>query len=296
MTDRIIELSENPVYLGIDTGRLMIKKADGQTSFIPLSDIAVVVCAHPAVTLTHNVLSELTQHGAMFLVCDGKRLPAGMVLPMDAHHLQAELFRMQVDASQPTRKRLWQQVVKAKIMSQARTLEMLYGDDSGLTALTSFVRSGDPDNIEGRAARRYWPQLFADSSFTRDQDAENQNRLLNYGYMVTRAIIARAVCAAGLHPSFGLHHHNRYDAFALADDLMEPFRCLTDRAVVSRWCVREPKTPFDRQDKTCLLEALLGKFDLGGERRTVFDIAARMAISLAAVFRGNATELVLPEF
>lgn len=295
MTDRIIELSENPVYLSIDTGRLRIKKAGGQTSFIPLSDIAVVVCAHPGITLTHNVLSELTKHGAMFLVCDGKRLPAGMVMPIDAHHLQSEVFRLQVSASQPTRKRIWQQVVKAKILSQARTLKTLYGDDGGLTALTAFIRSGDPGNIEGRAARKYWTQLFADCSFIRDQTADNQNRLLNYGYMVTRAIIARAVCAAGLHPSFGIHHHNRYDSFALADDLMEPFRCLTDRAVVDRWHARVARTPFDRHDKTRILEILLGKFDLEGEQRTVFDIAMRMAVSLAAVFRGNAKELLLPE-
>ncbi len=157
------------------------------------------------------------------------------------------------------------------------------------------MRSGDPDNVEARAARAYWPLLFADEGFRRDHEAADQNRLLNYVYAVLRAIVARGICAAGLHPALGLHHHNQYSAFCLADDLMEPFRPVVDLAVAS--LVRENgHTPeMDPATKAALLEALLGVCDLGGQTRTLFDAATVAAQSLAAVFMGEAERLALPE-
>ena len=147
-----------------------------------------------------------------------------MLLPLVGHHLQARRFVAQAAASVPTKKRLWRQIVRAKIELQAHTLETLHGDSAGVRPLMRLVRSGDPENVEARAARAYWPLLFADDDFRRDHERGDQNRLLNYGYTVLRAIVARAICAAGLHPALGLHHHNQYSAFCLADDLMEPFR------------------------------------------------------------------------
>ncbi|MBZ0254251.1 MAG: type II CRISPR-associated endonuclease Cas1, partial [Candidatus Methylomirabilis sp.] len=233
--------------------------------------------------------------GGAFVACDEKHLPVGMLLPIDAHFVQAERFARQAEAAFPVKKRLWKQVVQAKIRAQGRLLDALHGKDMGLLPMAGRVRSGDPDNLEAQASRRYWGALFDKPGFRRDRTAEDANRNLNYGYAVLRAIVARAVCAAGLHPSLGLHHHNRYDAFCLADDLMEPFRPVVDGAVV-RW-VRErgEGAPFDREAKARLLEALTGRFEAEGEARTLFDLAARAASSLAGVFLGERADLALPE-
>jgi CRISPR-associated protein Cas1 len=262
---------------------------------MPLAEVAVLVVSNPCVTFTHAVLAGLAQAGGSVVVCDGRHMPVGMLLPLEAHFTQAERFALQAQAPLPMRKRLWQSLVRAKIRAQARLLTELRGHDAGLGHLIARVRSGDPDSVEAEASRRYWLLLFDNPAFRRDRYAPDQNRLLNYGYAVLRAIIARAVCAAGLHPSLGLHHHNRYDAFCLADDLMEPFRPIVDRAVVE-YCERRPDSPgLDKEAKAALVGALMGRFKLEGESRTLFDIAARMASSLAAVYARERKALILPE-
>jgi hypothetical protein len=171
----------------------------------------------------------------MFIVSNEKHLPAAMLLPLSTHSTQTERFARQAAVSLPTRKRAWQQIVQAKLRAQARLLEETTGADQGLHVMAGRVRSGDPDNLEAQAARVYWPALFgkeaSGEAFRRDPEGEGINVHLNYGYAVLRAIVARALCASGLHPSLGVHHHNRYDTFCLADDLMEPFRPLVDRVV-----------------------------------------------------------------
>ena len=165
---------------------------------------------------------------------------------------------------------MWQQFVKAKLEAQAQLLEYRSGTDYGLRALAAEVRSGDPENVEARGARLYWRALFGDD-FRRDREAEDLNRHLNYGYAVLRAITARAVCAAGLHPSLGIHHHNRYDAFCLADDVMEPFRPLVDRVVVNLNDRLGPDLPMDRDAKRALLLNLLERYEFEDETRSLFD-------------------------
>jgi CRISPR-associated protein Cas1 len=209
--------------------------------------------------------------------------------------VQAERFARQAAAALPTRKRLWRQIVRAKIRAQAALLKSLHGSTFGLEALVPLVKSGDPKNVEAQASRRYWPALFADKSFRRDVDANDQNRYLNYGYAVIRAVIARAICAAGLHPSLGLHHHNRYNAFCLADDLLEPLRPLADSAALKVLRTRGPDAPMDRETKEILLGFLTRRYELEGESRTLFDLAARTAASLAAVFNGEGKKLLIPE-
>jgi CRISPR-associated protein Cas1 len=222
-------------------------------------------------------------------------MPIGMLLPLQTHFVQAERFAKQAQASLPTRKQLWKQLVQAKLKAQGRLLKELRGEDQGITALAQRVRSGDPDNLEAQASRRYWPALFNDPNFHRHRTADDQNRFLNYGYAVLRAIVARAICAAGLHPSLGLHHHNRYDAFCLADDLMEPLRTIVDRAVVQWTDIHGPQAPLDRDAKTAVLQALTGRFTVEGESRTLFDIVARTAQSLAAIFASERDDLLIPE-
>ena len=295
MSDRILDFSDEPVRLCCRNGLLVIQREAQDDLTVPFAEIAVVVVSHPQISLTHAVLSGLAAAGGVFITCNEARLPAGMFLPLDTHFTQAERFALQAQASLPTRKRLWQQIIRAKLRAQSSLLMDLRGEDGDIALLAIHVRSGDPDNVEALAARHYWPLLFKDPNFTRNRTADDQNRLLNYGYAVLRAIVARAVCAAGLHPSLGLHHHNRYDAFCLADDLMEPFRPIVDAAVV-RWTdAHGPQAPLDRDAKAALLAALGERIKLDGESRTLFDVVSRLAQSLAAVFASQREDLILPE-
>jgi len=293
--ERIIDISEGPVRLQVANGLLVIHRDETPETTVPLAEIAVVVMSQPRVTLTHGVLSGLAEAGAGLVVCNDKFMPVGMLLPLEGHFTQAERFARQARIPLPIRKQLWKQIVEAKILAQARLLADLRGGDLGLPILARRVRSGDTGNHEGQAARLYWPALFRDPTFRRDRNALDQNRLLNYGYAVLRAIVARAVCAAGLHPSLGIHHHNRYDAFCLADDLMEPFRPIVDRQVAILTDTHGKDCPLDRNSKGTLIDWLLGRFLVEGESRTLFDIAARTASSLAAVYERRRKGLILPE-
>jgi len=294
MTDRLIDLSEEPARLSVRLAQLVIERNDKDDATVPLEDLAVLIVSHPCVSYTHAVLAGIIEAGGAFVVCDHRHMPIAMLLPVESHSTQAERFVRQTEASEPTRKRLWQQIVEAKVRAQGRLLKELRNDDHGLSAMATRVISGDGTNIESQASRRYWTALFGEENFKRDRDAGDQNRFLNYGYAVLRAIVARAVCAAGLHPSFGVHHHNRYDAFCLADDLMEPFRPLVDRAV-ARWVAEHGVGgDLNREAKAALIGALTQRFEIEGEWRSLFDIVARTASSLAAVFEGKSKDLLLP--
>ena len=295
MTERIIDLAEQPARLSIRNSCLVISRADEPETTIPVGEVAVLSLANPQLLLSQPVLAELASAGATVLVCDRKHMPAAMLLPLVGHFTQGERFARQAAASLPTRKRLWQTIVRAKVRAQARLLADLRGHDAGLSELLAKVRSGDPDNVEADAARRYWPALFLDRRFRRDRFAGRQNHLLNYGYAVLRAIVARSVCAAGLHPSLGLHHHNRYDAFCLVDDLIEPFRPLVDRTTAEYCDAHGPLAPLDREAKAALIGCLLGRFPVGKQTRSLFDIAHRTAASLADVFAGERKTLLLPD-
>lgn len=296
MTDRILDFAEAPAKLRVRDRQLVIRRAEQPDYSVPLAELAVIVVSHPQVSYTQAVLAGLAQAGGTFVACDHRHLPVGMFLPLVAHFAQAERFAAQAGVSLPTKKRLWKQVVRAKIHAQANTLERLHGTDHGLRALVSNVRSGDPANVESWASRRYWPMLFADGSFRRSPDNEDQNLLLNYGYAVLRAIVARAICAAGLHPCLGIHHHNRYDSFCLADDLMEPFRPTVDFAVAEYVGCHDAPYGVERAAKQQMVRALTSRYQLNGQQRTLFDAAARMASSLADVFLGEADKLDLPDW
>lgn len=218
-----------------------------------------------------------------------------MMLPLQGHTTQVERMAAQIAVKLPIKKRLWQSVVIAKLRSQAAVLKLETGTDGGLAEIARTVRSGDVDNREAYAARRYWISLMGED-FVRDRDAADVNRILNYGYTVLRAMTGRAICAAGLHPSLGIHHHNRYSQFCLADDLMEPFRPVVDRAALAIRRTWGADAPLDRTVKTELLAALNHRYLVKDERRQLFDIIARLASSLAAVYLGQRTTLELPEF
>jgi CRISPR-associated protein Cas1 len=301
-----------------------LRARDTQTQTIPFADIAVLVTSHPQISFTQAVLAGLAAAGGMFMVSNEKHLPAAMLLPLSTHSTQTERFARQAAVSQPTRKRAWQQIVQAKLRAQARLLEEATGGDQGLRLMAGKVRSGDPDNLEAQAARIYWPALFgkdaSGGAFRRDPEGEGINVQLNYGYAVLRAIVARALCASGLHPSLGVHHHNRYDTFCLADDLMEPFRPLVDRVVA---CLRPssdeegagggetgaplstvvpaqagihgPAVGLDQDSKKAILEGLLVRYTGDGESRTLFDWAGRAASSLVGLIEEREQKLNFPD-
>jgi CRISPR-associated protein Cas1 len=290
--NRIVDIAERPARLRIERRQLIID-AQPHPATIPLEDLAVVLVSHPQVSLTHAVLAELAAHGGVLVACDHARMPVALMLPLAAHGVQTERFRKQLELSRPRQKRLWQQIVRAKIVMQAAVLSEQDGQDGGLTPLLSAVRSGDPANVEARAARLYWTALFG-SDFRRDAAAADHNRLLNYGYAVLRAAVARAICAAGLHPSLGLHHHNRYNPWCLADDLMEPYRPLVDRCVRQIMEGREEVPELCGETRESLLSVLTGPVAIGGQQRLLFDALSRTAASLANVITGDGQSLELP--
>jgi CRISPR-associated endonuclease Cas1 subtype II len=247
---------------------------------------------------------RMAEAGAIVVTIDNHFLPVSMTLPLQAHSLQTERLAAQAGLKTVTRKRLWRQIVQAKIRAQGSLLKELQGSDGGLIATAARVRSGDPDNLEAQAARRYWGLVFGEPEngkprFRRGADplesGPDQNRHLDYGYTVLRASVARALCASGLHPSIGLRHHNRYDPFCLAADLMEPFRPLIDRRVVS-WIVHNPPSdPLNAIAKKWLIEAVTMRYWVNREERALSDILFRVAGSLAAVLAGSLERLDLPE-
>jgi CRISPR-associated protein Cas1 len=298
VSDQILEIS-NPARLSVKDAQIVIER-EGFLPFItPVSGINTLLLAHPQVSLTEAVLSRLAEAGASVVTIDGRFLPAAMMLPLQSHSLQTERLAAQVELGAVPRKRLWQQIVRAKIRAQGALLKELHGSDGGLVASAARVKSGDPENVEAQAARRYWTLVFGDPKFRRGADQNesgaDQNRHLDYGYTVLRAAVARAICASGLHPSLGLRHRNRYDPFCLAADLMEPFRPLVDRRV-ALWIARNPADArLDSATKRWLIEGVTMRYLDGREERALSDILFRTASSLAAVVMGERGTLDLPE-
>lgn len=295
--DKIIDISDSVVSLSVRLANLAIDCGEERVkTMVPLNQIAALVLSNQHVSMTNAALAGIAANGGIVVVTDSKFQPAGMLLPLDAHYAQGERFRLQVAAAQPVKKRVWQQIVRSKIVAQAAVLRCLTNNDSGLLHLASRVTSGDTGNHEAQAAQRYWPALFNNPHFRRNREADDQNRLLNYGYAVLRALTARAICAAGLHPALGVHHHNRYDPFALASDLMEPFRPLVDEAVARIVYEQEGCVPLGKDVKRRIIEAVTGLINVDGETRTIFSVLTRTSASLAAVYAGERKKLHLPEW
>jgi CRISPR-associated protein Cas1 len=285
MIDRIVEIA-NPAALSISHDQLVIATESAPPVSTPLSELAVVLVAHPRVTLTQAVLSRIASNGGSVITIDDTFLPASMLLPIQAHYVQSERFAKQTQMPVPLRKRLWKKIIQAKICAQGLLLMELHGDDGGLVPMSARVQSGDKGNLESVAARRYWPLVFENPKFRRGGIGLD-HRHLDYGYTVLRALTARALCAAGLHPSIGIWHENRYDAFSLAADLMEPFRPVVDRRVYE-WIQENPSdAPFDQQTRGWLLGILTERYLYEGEQRTLCDLLARTADGLARAICGE---------
>jgi CRISP-associated protein Cas1 len=293
--ERILDISDFPARLSVRYSQLVIQPEQGQEVTTPLSEVAVLVLSQPQVSLTQAVVSGLAENGGSVVFMDGTHLPSAMTLPLQVHSTQTERFAAQIRASLPMQKRLWQQFVRAKIRAQGTLLQQLHSNDGGLLAMAERVRSGDAGNFESQASRRYWPLLFGDPHFRRGSEGPDQNSHLNYGYAVLRATVSRALCSVGLHPSFGIRHHNRYDPFCLANDVMEPFRPLIDR-VVYFWVQEHDRAqPLDKHAKAALLAPFVSRYQVEGESRTLFDSLARVASDLAAAFLRQREDVRIPE-
>ena len=227
----------NPTYLKAKDQQMVVEYpgGDSESKTVPIEDIGVVVLDSPQITITHVLLNKLLANNTAIITTDERHMPSGLLYPLESNTLQSERFAVQLTASVPLKKQLWQQTVQAKIQNQAYLLKSIGVDIEPMLYWARSVKSGDPDNYEGRAAAFYWKNLFegyTDDVFTRGRYDEEPNNLLNYGYAVLRAVEARSLVASGMLPTLGIHHHNRYNAFCLADDIMEPYRPFVDRVVL----------------------------------------------------------------
>jgi CRISPR-associated protein Cas1 len=229
--------------------QLVIKTTTRETT-IPIEDIGFVVLEHPEIYISITSLTKLSNNNVAVIFCDAKHMPCSMLLNLNNHYIQQELFSQQIKASEPLKKQLWQQVVKTKINYQAEHLKKCNKPYSVLNHFEGKVLSGDTSNMEGAAASYYWKNLF-DFNFKRERYGEYPNTFLNYGYIILRAAVARAIAGSGLLNTLGIHHHNKYNAFCLADDIMEPYRPLVDAKVM------EIMTQFNEHDLTTPIKAAL---------------------------------------
>ena len=289
--DRIVDIATDGLHLSLYRGFLIVKKEHEEVGRVALDDIhAVIVHAH-GVTWSGNIVASLTERGAPIVFCGANHSPIAVTLPLEGHHAQNARMQAQLGASKPLMKQLWRQIVSTKIMMQGSLLAARGA--AGAEAFPFIARrvsSGDKENLEAQAARRYWPLLMG-SAFRRDRDAHGVNALLNYGYAVMRATCARAVVAAGLHPTVGIQHSNRGNAFALADDLVEPFRPLVD--ALAEGMAHEGVDMLDPPMKRRFARLIAFDLRIAGEASPVSVAAARLAQSLARAFETGRAELAL---
>lgn len=293
MIGRIVEVADDRRHLFMNRGFMVVKDTESSKELgqVPLDDIAAVIANAQGLSYTNNLLVALAERGAPFVLCAANHNPVGMLLPIEGNFEQSKRIEAQIAASLPTHKRMWAAVVRSKLEQQAAALEAAGAPTAPLTALAAKVRSGDPDNLEAQGARRYWSLLFGDG-FRRDQQGGGLNGLLNHGYTVMRATMARSVIAAGLHPGIGLHHSHDNNAMRLVDDLMEPFRPVIDLKV---WQLRrngeDLVTP---ESKRALVRTLYDDMQTTAGATPVMVCAQRLAVSLAQVYLGEREKLDLP--
>lgn len=299
----------NPSYLSLRNGQLVLRlpevsknetlpetfKREAERT-IPVEDIGVVVLDHSQITITQGLLEALLENNCAVITCDRNRLPVGLMLPLCGNTTQNERFRHQLTASQPLKKQLWQQTIQQKIANQAAVLESRGIVARNMRAWIADVRSGDADNMEARAAAYYWSALFPELvGFRRDREGEPPNNLLNYGYAIVRAVVARSLVISGLLPTWGIHHHNRYNAYCLADDVMEPYRPYVDRLVCDIMASGVDYTTLTTDLKAKLLSLPVVEVNIQGRRSPLMVAVAQTTASLYKCFSGELRKIVYPE-
>ena len=300
----------NPVYLSLKNAQLVIKLPEvvkndtlpesfKRTSEVtkPIEDIGIVVLDNKQITITSGVLEALLENNCSVITCDSRSMPVGLMLPLYGNTTQNERFRKQLDTSLPLKKQLWQQTIQAKINNQASVLKDCMDEEVKCMRIwATNVRSGDPDNLEARAAAYYWKSLFSDvDSFTREREGIPPNNLLNYGYAILRAVVARGLVISGLLPTLGIHHHNRYNAYCLADDIMEPYRPYVDELVFSLIQEYGKNAELTKEMKTRLLTVPTLEVIIGGKRSPLMVAVGQTTASLYKCFNGELRRISYPE-
>ncbi len=283
----------SPVALSLKYGQLVVKSLeDDKTLTRPVEDIGFLIIDNPMVSLTIPLLNELAANNVAVIICDKKQMPQAMLQPLVGNTTLQESHKFQIEAASPIKKQMWKQLVEAKIKNQAALLDRLGKEGQMLKPFYANVKSGDTDNREGAAARVYWSQLF-ENGFKRNRDGDSPNQFLNYGYTILRAAVARALVGSGLYPAFGIFHRNRYNAFPLADDVMEPYRPFVDEVVYSL-CQDDETNDLDNNVKSRLLRVLFADVKIGKMTRPLEVALSLTTASLVKVFKGDAKKLTLP--
>ena len=295
----------NPAYLSLRNSQLVIHfpEANGMddrtgNNTIPIEDIGIVVLDHKQITITQGLLEALLNNNAAVITCDSNRMPVGLLLPLNGNTTQSERFTAQIEASLPLRKQLWQQTVQAKIGNQAHVLNTCRNAVvKNMLAWVDDVKSGDSDNLEARAAAYYWANIFpAIPEFRRGREGAPPNNLLNYGYAILRAVVARSLVASGLLTTLGIHHHNRYNAYCLADDIMEPYRPFVDKLVVELTDSGEDFQELTKSLKAKLLSIPVLDVIINDQRSPLMIAVGITTASLAKCYLGEVRKIVYPEF
>lgn len=300
MIKRTVAIS-SPAKLSLRDRQLLMSKTNelGQKveKTVPIEDIGAVVLEDPRISITHGLIAALLANNAALVTCDERYHPTGLMLNLCGNTTQAESFRHQTEASQPLKKQLWQQVVQTKIINQAKVLEDRSVLAEVLHSAAKNVRSGDTDNREGFAAAYYWPKVFDRyPGFTRGREAGYPNNLLNYGYAILRAVVARSLVGSGLLPTLGIFHHNRYNQYCLADDMMEPYRPYIDRVVAAMVEMEDDAPDFlTKEHREKLLTIPTLTVSMNGKQRPLMIAASETSASLVRCFTGEQRKLVLPE-
>ena len=296
----------NPAYLSLSSRQLVIRKSESQKEGAQgknictraIEDIGVIVIDHSQITLTSALIAALLDNNVALITCDSHHMPTGLLLPLSGNTIQSERFQAQVSASLPLKKQLWQQTVKQKIANQSTILRQFTSAETGcMDKWSNDVRSGDADNLEGRAAAYYWKNLFAQEidHFKRGREEAAPNHLLNYGYAILRAIIARALVSSGLLPTLGIHHHNRYNAYCLADDIMEPYRPYVDAHVLVLLRQKGFQEELTQEDKAYLLQIPTLDVCVEGKRSPLLVAASLTTASVAKCFTGELRKISYPK-
>ncbi len=287
----------NPAYLKTTNEQLVIEMHDsGETKTVPTEDIGLLILDHQQITLTHALIAKLLEKNVALITCDATHHPVGLMLNLDGHSLQSQKFKAQLEASVPLKKQLWQQTVICKINNQAALLKKQGKNHQLLTNFAAEVKSGDSENHEARAASYYWKKIFLEFvQFKRDRYGLPPNNFLNYGYAILRAIVARSLVGSGLLPTLGIHHQNQYNAYCLADDIMEPYRPFVDMLVCSMIDVNEPAFEITKEIKTKLLTLPAIDVYVENQKSPLMNAVQKTTASLAKCFEGKARKLLYPE-
>lgn len=299
----------NPIYLSLRNAQLVLHLPEVESNktlpevmkkeaerTIPIEDIGVVILDNRRITITSGAMEALLENNCAVITCNQKSMPIGLLLPLSGNTIQNERFRTQLDASLPLRKQLWQQTIKQKILNQEYVLRTNTDKETNCMRIwANDVRSGDSDNLEARAAAYYWKNLFENyPNFARDREGEAPNNLLNYGYAILRAVIARALVGSGLLPTLGIHHHNRYNAYCLADDIMEPYRPYVDQLVLDIIHNSIEISEITREIKIQLLSIPTLDVIMNSKRSPLMIAAQQTTASLAKCFAGESKHICYP--